>query len=543
MLLKRERLDVDILFVGAGPAGLSCAIRLAQRIRRRNIQPEPVLLVLEKGQEIGNHNLSGVLLDTAPLVELFPDALSHAPLESQVREESVYWLLRRSSFQIPNLLLPPPMRNRGMVIVSISRLCRWLAEKAAEIGVQVLTSAAADQVIIEQNRVAGVTTADAGLDRQGNRKPNFQPGVEIRAKATVFCEGPKGTLSERVIERFGLRDGKPEPMYSIGVKEVIELPDSRMEGRVVHTLGYPLALDTFGGGFLYGMKDKYVSAGLVVGMDWADPRMDPQLELQRWKQHPRLQPLLAGGKVVEFGARMIPEGGYYAVPTPVAPGALLLGDALGLVNVPRLKGVHLAMRSGMLAAELLADGLVNSRMDESLLKFTDLLLRSSVMRELWKSRNWRQSFQNGMIPGMIRTQIQMLFGGRDWQDGIPVAPPIARLKPAAEVPVSPAPVYDGRLILDKRTDVFLSKTQHDENQPAHMIIPNKDICVKCHALYNSPCTHFCPGNVYNWDDATSQVVISHANCLHPRACEPGCPFTNIAWQPPPSGGGPKNRLT
>ncbi|MGH9425246.1 MAG: NAD(P)/FAD-dependent oxidoreductase, partial [Terriglobia bacterium] len=335
------------------------------------------------------------------------------------------------ALRIPSLLVPPETKNHGFFVISLAKFCRWLGEKAAQAGVQIFAGFSAVELLIEGERVAGVRTSDMGVGKDGRRKSNYQAGVEIRAKVTVFGEGPKGTLSEKLIDRFHLREEKDRPMYSLGVKEVIELPDNRFEGRVLHTLGYPLSPSEFGGGFLYGMKGPFVSAGLVVGIDWTDPRMDPQLELQRWKSHPFLHGLLRGGKVVEYGSRMIPEGGHFSIPKLYAPGALLVGDAAGLVNIPRLKGIHLAMKSGMLAAETILEALKKNDFSEKRLSdYPTKVEQSFIKKELYRSRNFRQAFQSGLFPGLIRSQLHRLLGGRGIAPQLRFEEPLKRLTPA-----------------------------------------------------------------------------------------------------------------
>ena len=547
MTSQRERLDADILIVGGGPAGLSAAIRLGQLVHQARqagtLQDDPLIVVVEKGRYAGAHIRSGAILDPRALQELIPDFATRAPIGQKVTHEEFLLLTPRRAVRFPAWLLPPEMHNRGYYSVSLSQLVRWMAEEAERLGITVLTETAVVEPIIENDRVVGVRTGPKGLDKHGQPRANYDPGADIYATVTVLAEGAHGTVARRVIDRFGLQSGRQPMIYSAAVKEVIEVPEKRFpRGKVFTTLGYPARYGTFGGGFFYDMDGPYVSVGLVYGMDWSDPDLDLYEELQRWKLHPYVHAHLEGGQVVQYSACIIPEGGFYAVPKLYAPGVLLTGDTAGLVNVPRNKGIHLAMKSGMLAAEVAFDAW--QRQDasaERLSEYERRLHASWVWEELYRVRNFRQAFQDGFILGMLRVGLYRWTGGRLLRDPLPVRTG-HRLVPHGRLPRrDPIPV-DERLIPDKRTAVARGAPKYDE-QPAHITIADAGICLECQRIYDSPCTKFCPADVYRWEPSEQRIIISYENCLHPKICEFACPYDNIRWQPPQGGDGPNFTLT
>ena len=558
--MDREVLEFDVQFIGAGPAGLAGAIHLSTLIESHNraiaagapgkALGEVTIAVLEKSATVGAHGISGAVMDPRALRELMPDFRERGcPIESEVTRDDVYILWEGGKLRLP--IVPPMLDNHGNYLLSLGNLVAWMAGIAEEKGVLVVAETPAASPLVENGRVIGVRTGDKGVNKRGEHKPNFQPGADCHAKATVLCEGPRGTLAKVLEKQLGLTVGRNAQVYSTGVKELWEMPPGRVQrGRVIHTMGFPLPHDTFGGGFIYGLDDTRWSVGFVTGLDSRDPTTDPHRNLQLFKTHPLVRALLEGGKPVAYGAKAIPEGGWWAAPQLSADGLLLAGDCGGLLNGARLKGVHLAIKSGMLAAETLFECLLSGDFSkERLARYETRVQGSWVADELRQVRNFHQGFENGLIPGLLHTGMQMMLGGRDpFGDRLKNVPGHERMRKLAEVHPNgkPAPPkYDGRLTFDKLADVYLSGTKHDEDQPVHLVVADTTVCAtKCRQEYGNPCQPFCPAKVYEMvaDESRGsgalKLQINASNCVHCKTCDIADPYQIITWVTPEGGGGP-----
>lgn len=551
-MANRETLDVDILIVGGGPAGMSAALRLAQLQKEKGGEPLAIA-VLEKAREAGAHMLSGAVLDPSTLVDLVPDFKEKgAPLATEVRRDDIYFLTRTSQVRLP--ITPPFFRNHGNYIISLNKFVKWLAGLVEAEGIDVFTGFPATEVLYEADAVAGVRTGDRGLDRHGQRKSTFEPGVDIRARVTIFTDGVRGNLTKALVRRLGLDEGKSPAVYAIGIKEVWELPAGRVApGRVVHTMGYPLKMEEFGGGFAYALPDNLVSLGLVAGLDYKDPMFDPHVAFQHLKRHPLVASMLDGGTLVRYGAKALPEGGWYTIPRTYAAGALIAGDAAGFMNSARLKGIHLAMRTGMLAAETAFDAVRKGDVSEAALKaYDDRVQASAVRRELYPVRNVHQAFGYGTIAGAAFTGLSLVTGGGWFRDPLPAHGGWTRImqladyykdaRPDPGATVNPVKI-DRQLTFDRLTGVHYSGTRHPEDQPSHLVVHDANICAtRCREEYGNPCIRFCPANVYEMVDAgdgTKKLQINASNCVHCKTCDIMDPYQIIDWVPPEGGGGPQ----
>jgi electron-transferring-flavoprotein dehydrogenase len=569
---ERDVLEVDVLFVGAGPANLAGALHLGNLVARHNAAvaagthpgpalPEVQLAVIEKSAEIGDHGLSGAVLDPIALNELMPDwRAAGFPVESEVTGEDVYFLTPTGKLRFP--IPPPPLVNHGNFVVSLGDVVRFLGAKVEEEGAYVLTATPAVDVVMDGARIAGVITGDKGIDRHGARKANYEPGSELRARVTVFGEGPRGTLQKRLGGSLGLDRADHPQVYGTGVKEVWELPAGRFaRGHVVHTMGHPLDANTYGGSWLYGMDANLLSLGLVIGLDYRRPTLDLHEELQKFKAHPWLAALLDGGKVVGYGAKAVPLGGYFAMPEPVTDGALFVGDSGGNLNAARLKGIHLAMKSGMLAAETIFDGLLRNDLSAAqLATYRDRFKASWAHRELWAGRNFHQGFDGGLWSGMAFAGIQTVTGGwapYEGKKGVAGHERLRRLDqelpPDAVAAIVGRPTTAKKFVmpdqLEKLSDLFYSGTIHEEDQPSHLVIKAEDVTTicndRCKREYGNPCQHFCPANVYEMllDSAAggTKLQLNPSNCVHCKTCDIMDPYQVITWVPPEGGGGPRYR--
>jgi electron-transferring-flavoprotein dehydrogenase len=550
--VQRETLDVDVLIVGGGPAGMSAALRLAQLQKQRGGAPLSIA-VLEKARDVGAHMLSGAVLDPRALRELVPDfAERGAPIGASVRHDHVYFLTRGSNFEFP--ITPPPLRNHGNFIISLSRFVKWLGGLVEAEGIDIFTGFAAAEILYEENRVVGVRTGDRGIGRHGEIKPTFEPGVDIRARVTILTDGVRGNLTKGLVRRLGLGEGRSAPQYALGIKELWELPKDRVrEGTVIHTMGYPLRMEEFGGGFIYGLPDGLISVGFVTGLDYRDPMFDPHVAFQHFKRHPLVAALLRDGQMVRYGAKALPEGGWHTVPRVYADGVLIAGDAAGFLNSLRLKGIHLAMRSGMLAAESAFDAVrAGDASAASLQSYERRIAASDVKTELFPVRNVHQSFGYGLLPGLMYSGLALVSRGWWIRDSIPSHAGFERMqkiaeyyrdgRPDPESTVNPAKI-DRQLTFDRLTNVHYSGTRHAEDQPSHLIVHDTDICrTRCREEYGNPCIRFCPANVYEMVDAgdgTRKLQINASNCVHCKTCDIMDPYQIIDWVPPEGGGGPQ----
>eukprot|EP00300_Choanocystis_sp_HF-7_P009810 c16647_g1_i4.p1 GENE.c16647_g1_i4~~c16647_g1_i4.p1 ORF type:complete len:585 (+),score=128.47 c16647_g1_i4:27-1757(+) len=541
-LEPREAMDYDVVIVGAGPAGLSSAIRLKQLAQERS--QELSVCVVEKGAEVGAHILSGNCLETRALDELIPDWRDRgAPIETPVTEDHVYFLTESRAISLP---IPPDMNNHGNYVVSLSQVVRWLGAQAEELGVEIFPGFAASEVLYdEQGAVVGIATGDMGIAKDGSQKPSFARGMELRGKQTLFCEGCRGSLSKQVIKKYQLAANSQPQTYGLGVKEVWEiLPEKHRPGSVTHTLGWPLPSDVYGGSFLYHMNPNKVLIGFVVGLDYQNPFLSPYQEFQKFKSHPKIREVLEGGKCIQYGARTINEGGLQSIPKLTFPGGALVGCSAGFVNVAKIKGTHTAMKTGMLAAEAVFEALEGGAGNGvEAVAYQTKFDSSWVHKELHEIRNVRPAFHYGFLPGLVYSGLETLFlrGRVPWTLKHP-GPDHEQTKPAAKCTPITYPKPDGTLSFDLLTNLALSGTNHEHDSPAHLKLTDASVPTKVnHDVYGAPESRYCPARVYEYvpDEAGKpKLVINAQNCLHCKACDIKDPTQNITWTTPEGGGGP-----
>jgi len=543
--IERETMEYDVVIVGAGPAGLSAAIRLKQLAADANIEIN--VCIIEKGSEVGAHILSGAVLETRALDELLPDWRDKgAPVNTEVINEKFLFLSKSRSIPIPTAFLPPSMHNKGNYIISLGNFCRWLGEQAEALGVEIYPGFAASEVLFDETgRVKGVATSDMGIGRDGDRTENFTPGIELHAKYTFFAEGCRGHLGKQLLEKFSLRSDCEPQTYGIGIKELWEVsPNKHMEGLVIHTAGWPLDNSTYGGSFLYHLNDNQVAVGFVIGLDYKNPYLSPFDEFQRFKTHPSIRSTFEGGSRISYGARALNEGGFQSLPKVSFPGGVLVGCEAGTLNVPKIKGTHTAMKSGMLAAEAAFEAISNDSDIKILNDYEDCLRNSWINKELHRARNFRPAFKFGLLLGtLIAGFDQIILRGRAFwtlKHGHTDHETLLNKKDCKPIEY-PSP--DGQVSFDKLSSVYISNTNHEENQPVHLTLKNINVPIDINLEnYDAPEQRYCPAGVYEilTDDSglNPQLQINAQNCVHCKTCDIKDPTQNIIWVAPEGGGGP-----
>ncbi len=543
MNITREKMNYDLVIVGAGPSGLSAAINFKKLCKKDG--KDLTVCVVEKGSEIGSHILSGAILEPRALDELIEDwrNIDDCPVKVQVKKESLKFLTETKAYEIPGIFTPPVMHNKGNFIISLGNFCKWLAKQAEDLGVEIYPGFAAADLLLENGKLNGIITGDLGLNKNGEKGTNFQPGIEIHSKYTLFAEGCRGHLGKRLINQFNLRENSQHQTYGIGLKELWEIkPENSNPGEVFHSIGWPLDNETYGGSFLYHLDKNLVSFGFVIGLDYKNPHMSPYEEFQRFKLHPQIKHIFEGGRRISYGARALNEGGFQSLPKLSFPGGAVIGCDAGTLNTPKIKGTHTAMKSGMIASELVFKELVSSKGNDEILNLHSSFINSWAGQELKNARNVRPSFKYGLKIGMILSGIdQLIFRGKaPWtikhgeEDHL-------SLKKKDEATVIQYPMPDGKITFDSLTNVSFTSTYHEENQPCHLKLNDEKIPISNNLLlYDSPEQRYCPAGVYEilYDNGSPKLNINSQNCIHCKTCDIKDPLQNINWITPEGGGGP-----
>ncbi|HEX8265898.1 MAG TPA: electron transfer flavoprotein-ubiquinone oxidoreductase [Pyrinomonadaceae bacterium] len=567
--MEREQLEMDVVFVGAGPGNLAAALHLTNLINKHNEAAaagktkrpalgENEIGIIEKGASVGAHVLSGAVLDPRAIAELMPDYLEQGfPFESEVTDEDFFYLTETRAIKSP--VIPPPLENHGNYIISLNRVVEWLGEKVEAAGVNIFPEfPGAEMLYDDLDRVVGVRTGDKGIDKEGKRKPNFEPGVDLLAKVTVLGEGSRGSLTKHLTRRLGLDKDRNPQVYSLGVKELWEVPEGNYEtGKVTHTLGFPSDSQTYGGGWVYGQKNNIVNIGYVTGLDYKDPLIDPHAEFQKFKTHPQIAKILEGGKMIRYGAKTIAAGGWHTMPQIYASGVLLIGDCAAFLNGQRLKGIHTAMKSGMLAAETIFEALLRGDFSAETLKvYQQKVEKSWLKTELYAVRNFHSAFANGRIMALVNGGLQFVTGGRNWglSDKTEHEAGHLEMRKLEDYGYTSDDIsqrygdlkFDKKLTFDKVTDVYHASVAHDEDQPAHLHVVDTEICAtRCTEEYGNPCQRFCPAAVYEMEEnpktGRRELKINFSNCVHCKTCDIMDPYQIINWVTPEGGGGPNYR--